>query len=297
MSTGPKISSRAMVMSLSTSAKSVGCTNQPFSNWSARPPPATTARTFVLALLDVAEHAVALLRADLRSHQVAGVGRVAVGEVLEPGRRDLDRLVVHRTLDEHPRRHHAALAAVHADHGGHRHLRLEVGVVEHDVGRLAAELEEQALHRRAALLEDALAGDGGSGEGDEVDERADGQLLADEVVGRRDHVEDPGGDVGLLGDEAAEVRRVPRRVGCRLEDHGVAGGERLPDLLDRHLEREVPRHDRRPRRPRLHARRCAPSAHRTRCRWAALAPTRTCRSSRPARADRPRAARRAADRR
>jgi hypothetical protein len=42
MSTGPKISSRAMVMSLFTSAKSVGCTNQPLSNCSGRPPPATT---------------------------------------------------------------------------------------------------------------------------------------------------------------------------------------------------------------------------------------------------------------
>ena len=148
----------------------------------------------------------------------------------------------------------------------HRHLRLEVGVVEHDVGRLAAELEEQALHGRAALLEDALAGDGGAGERDEVDERADRQLLTDEVVGRRDHVEHAGGDVGLLGDEATEVGRVPRRVGRGLQDHRVAGGERLADLLDRHLEREVPRHDAADDARGLRAPRCVPSARRTRCR-------------------------------
>ena len=60
---------------------------------------------------------------------------------------------------------------------------------------------------------------------------------------RGDDVDDAGGDVGLLGDQPAEQRGVPRRVGRRLEHHGVAGGERLADLVDRHLEREVPRGD------------------------------------------------------
>ncbi len=70
------------------------------------------------------------------------------------------------------------------------------------------------------------------------------ELLADEVVGRGDDVDDARRDVGVLGDEAAEQRRVERRVGCRLEDDRVAGGERLPELVDRDLERVVPRHDR-----------------------------------------------------
>ena len=40
-STGPKISSCAMVIELSTSANTVGSTNQPLSRPSGRPPPVT----------------------------------------------------------------------------------------------------------------------------------------------------------------------------------------------------------------------------------------------------------------
>ena len=70
------------------------------------------------------------------------------------------------------------------------------------------------------------------------------ELLAHEVVRRRHHVDHARRDVGLLGDEPAETGRVERRVGRRLEHHGVAGGQRLADLVDRDLERVVPRHDR-----------------------------------------------------
>ena len=38
------------------------------------------------------------------------------------------------------------------------------------------------------------------------------ELLADEVVGRGHDVEDAGREVGLLGDEPAQARGVPRRV-------------------------------------------------------------------------------------
>ena len=41
-STGPKISSWAMVIELSTSAKSVGSTNQPLGRCSGMPPPHTS---------------------------------------------------------------------------------------------------------------------------------------------------------------------------------------------------------------------------------------------------------------
>ena len=57
------------------------------------------------------------------------------------------------------------------------------------VARLAAELEEQALHRRRALLHDALADRSGSGERDQVDLGRHGELLADQVVGGGDDVD------------------------------------------------------------------------------------------------------------
>ena len=53
----------------------------------------------------------------------------------------------------------------------------------------------------------------------------------------------PGRDVGLLGDQAAEERRVPRRVRRRLHDHRVARRQGLADLVQRHLDGEVPRDD------------------------------------------------------
>ena len=54
----------------------------------------------------------------------------------------------------------------------------------------------------------------------------------------------PGGMSVRLGDQAPEARRVEGRVGRRLQHDRVPGGERLGELVDRDLEREVPRHDR-----------------------------------------------------
>ena len=53
----------------------------------------------------------------------------------------------------------------------------------------------------------------------------------------------PGGDVRLLGDEAAEAGGVPGGVGGGLDDHGVARGQDRAHLVERDLDRVVPRHD------------------------------------------------------
>ena len=86
--------------------------------------------------------------------------------------------------------------------------------------------------------------DGRPGERDEVDLRGEDELLGDGVVGRRDDVHDAGGDVGLLGDQPTEARRVERRLRRRLHDQRVPGGQRLPDLVEHDLDRIVPGHDR-----------------------------------------------------
>ena len=103
----------------------------------------------------------------------------------------------------------------------------------------------------------------------------DDELLADEVVGRRDDVEHARRDVGLLGDEPAEAGGVPRRVGRGLEDHVLPVASAWPIFCERHLERVVPRHDRADDAGRLLARPCAGSDRRTRGRRGARAPTRT----------------------
>src|SRR5437764_465409 len=109
--------------------------------------------------------------------------------------------------------------------------RVEVGVLQHDVGRLAAELEEGALHRRRAFLHDALAHHRRAREGDEVDIGRDRQPLPDQVVRRRHDVDDACWEVGALGDQPPDEGGVPGRVGCRLENDGVPRGQRLAQLV------------------------------------------------------------------
>ena len=146
-------------------------------------------------------------------------------------------------MDVEPARRRADLALVEEDAlGGAGDRGLDVGVVEHDVRALAAELERDALEVRAARrLRDQLADLGAAGEGDLVDVRVLGERGAGVAVAR-DDVQDAGRDAGLER-ELAEAQRAERRLLGRLEDDRAAGGERRADLPRRHQQREVPRDD------------------------------------------------------
>ena len=76
-STGPKISSWAIGIALSTSAKTVGSTYQPVVEAVGRPPPVATRAPSVLADRDVALDPVALPLGDQRADLGRGVERVA----------------------------------------------------------------------------------------------------------------------------------------------------------------------------------------------------------------------------
>ena len=67
---------------------------------------------------------------------------------------------------------------------------LQVGVVEDERRALAAELHELALHAAPADLADALAHDGGAGEGHHVDVRRADDRLADLGAAAGDDVDD-----------------------------------------------------------------------------------------------------------
>src|SRR4029453_13557815 len=145
---------------------------------------------------------------------------------------------------EHAGRCRAALTGVHARRDPDQAGLLEVGVLQHDGGRLATELEEQALHRRRALFHDSLPDQRRARKGDEIDLRGERELLANQVVGGADDVDDAWWDVRALHDQATEARRVEGSVRGRLEHDRVAGGQRLGELVDRHLERVIPGNDR-----------------------------------------------------
>src|SRR5690606_637400 len=118
---------------------------------------------------------------------------------------------------------------------------VERGVVEDDVGGLAAELEGRLLARARDRAGDHPPDGRAAGEGDLVDAR-----VVDDRLSRRsrarDDVDDPGRQLGLLADLGEEQRGEGSRL-SRLEDDGVAAGQSGRDLPREHEEREVPRDD------------------------------------------------------
>ncbi len=94
--------------------------------------------------------------------------------------------------------------------------------------------------RRLAV--DAGAGAVRAGEREAADERARGERLAHGGAGAGDEVEDAGRQAGVL-QALDELERRQRRGRRRLEDDGVAVGERRRDLPGRDGDGEVPRRD------------------------------------------------------
>jgi hypothetical protein len=150
---------------------------------------------------------------------------------------------VNRLLEEQPGAGRAHLAFVVEDPGhGAADRGVHIGVGEHDVRRLAAQLEGQPLQRAGGLAHDRLADLGGTGEGDLVHARIVHQRHADLAAGAGDDVEDALRQPRLLA-QLGELERGQRRLRGRLQHHGVAGGQRGGDLPRREQEGEVPGHD------------------------------------------------------
>jgi len=122
------------------------------------------------------------VRSDL---QGLGALREAAGELLVDG-----------VVDEEPVGAHARLAAV-AEFRDHRPVDcgVQVGVLEDDEGRVAAQFQGHLLDGGCALGGQDPADLGGSGEGEVLHDRAGAQFPADGGRGllvAGDDVEDPG---------------------------------------------------------------------------------------------------------
>ena len=120
---------------------------------------------------------------------------------------------------------------------------VDVGVVEDDERRVAAELEPDLLHRRGGLPHQQFADFRRAGEADETH----GGVLAQDLADRR----------GVARYDVEHARRQPRPQGQRaerqsgergfrrrLDDGGAADGERRRDLAGDHRRRKIPRRDR-----------------------------------------------------
>ena len=118
-----------------------------------------------------------------------------------------------------------------------------LGVVEDDVGALAAEFQGELLQVAGpGRSDDQLADLGGAGEGNLVDVMVRGQGGAGGLAEAGHHVHHAVGHAGL-GDELGQPQRGQRGLLGGLEHHAVAGGQRRAELPRGHQQREVPRDD------------------------------------------------------
>ena len=122
---------------------------------------------------------------------------------------------------------------------------IEIGVVEDDERRVAAELEADLLHRRGRLAHQQLADLGRAGEGRRSAPR-DGRSAP-----RRSRcalpvttLRTPGG-MPARSASTASASAVSGVSLAGLHHHRAAGGERRADLARDHRGREIPRRDRR----------------------------------------------------
>ncbi len=120
----------------------------------------------------------------------------------------------------------------------------EVGVGEHDVGRLASELQRHTLEGVGAVLHDQLADLERTGEPDLVDLGTHDEWMPGGLAEAGDDVEHPGRQTCFLED-LRDLQSGQRRLLGRLQDRGAPRGECRSDLLDRHQHRVVPRRDHR----------------------------------------------------
>ena len=182
-------------------------------------------------------------RGDERSHLGRVLLRVADLDAASRLDEQLREAVVDARLDEDPRARATILAGVVEDgvrRGGR--CALEVGVGEHDVRGLAAELERDALDRAGCAAHHLLPDLGRPGEADLGDVRMLDQPRADDGALAREDVDDALRNAGL----ERELAEPDRREGCQLrglEHDRVAAGERRPELPGGDVEREVPGDD------------------------------------------------------
>ena len=102
----------------------------------------------------------------------------------------------------------AGIAVLRGDRALDRHL--DVGVVEHDERRVAAEFQRDLLDRRGALLHQQFADLGRAGEGQLAHGRVGGHLAADLLGAAGDAGEDALRHAGALGQFAQRQRRERR---------------------------------------------------------------------------------------
>ncbi len=212
------------------------------------------ARAFLGPRLQEAAHSLELNFRHQRPHLGRGVESGPEADL--PGRiaDTLEHLIVALLLHEQARSGAATLAMVEED--GTRDARdrqVQIRIFEHDVGRLAAELQRDFLEVVGGCLDDQLAHFRRPGEGHLVDARMRSQRCAACFPKAGDHIEHARRQTRLQA-QLGEAQRRQRRLFRGLQYDGTSCREHWPELPGRHQQREVPRDDLRDDADRLPAR-------------------------------------------
>ena len=190
-------------------------------------------------MLDQVGDAGVLRRIDDRAHIDALVQRVADAQARHPGLEFVDDLPGDAFLDQKSGTGATNLALIEPNGVDHAFDgAIDVGIVEQDESRLAAQFEGQFLTAAGGLATDLATDLGRPGEGDLVDAG-----MADDcgtgVAAAGDDVDKAGRQAGFLRD-FGKAERGQTGIFRRLEHHRVAGRQGWCDLPGQHQQRKIP---------------------------------------------------------
>ena len=182
-------------------------------------------------------------RRDQRPGLGVGVERSAEADPVRASGQFGHEVVVDRLLDDQPRPRRTDLPGVQEHRRGRQVERgLQVGVGEHHVGVLAAELQRHPLHGRGTGCHQQATHGEAARERDHVDPRVLRQWGTHLRTGSQHEVPDSGRQPRLL-QQVQQQDRGGRREFARLEHEGVTGEQGRGDLPGGLQQRVVPRGD------------------------------------------------------
>ncbi len=156
----------------------------------------------------------------------------------------LHERIVHAVLHQETVHAHTGLAGVAELAGdGAFHGLVQIGVVEHQEGRVAAQFQGHLLDVLGAVGHQLAAHLGGAGEAHFAHHRRAGDGVGDGRRGAGDDIDDTGGDAGALGQLGQREGGIGGGAGG-LDHHGAARRQGGAGLAGDHRRREVPRRDR-----------------------------------------------------
>ena len=197
---------------------------------------------FLHRVVDQFDDLVAPFLVDQRTKRHAVVETVAHLQPRHFGGQLFGEFVVHFFMHIEPVRRGAGFAHIaHLRDHGAVDRRINVGVIEHDEGGIAAEFHRRPDDVVGGFMQELPADFGRAGERHDAYARIV-KHRAHDFAGRArgNNVDDARRYASLL-ENRHQRQHGEWRVRCRLEHHRTAGGERGTDLAGRHRGGKIPR--------------------------------------------------------